>query len=390
MADHTEQKSAAQLQQEIETQRHRVENTIEEIQEKLSPGQIVDQIMAYTKVGGGEFAETLGKQIKSNPLPVALLGVSLFWLITKPGSQRSDSRRSFRTNYAQDDYDDEYVDDFADDYGDDAYMYDDAGEFDGDRPGMYRTAAITGSALQRIGQTTDERGRRYSEFSDDAGKTFRAETDEHGNRLGHFMDQAGDTFHGFTDAAGNKISEFIDEAGSLLGEATGWASHTWRKAREGMRQAGGGVRHVGGGMGRRASGLRRKAMGFGRQAVNVGGQVPHQAQQMGQQVGQTVMGALDAQPLVGGALAFAAGAALGSVLPHTRQEDQLIGSVADTVKEEAAHVAENLYDKGKTQVESVYGETVQKAGELYEQTKSGLGLSGNNNGASSGSATPAE
>ena len=48
MAHDSEHKSSAELQREIELQRSRVENTIDQIQDKLSPGHLVDELLAYT------------------------------------------------------------------------------------------------------------------------------------------------------------------------------------------------------------------------------------------------------------------------------------------------------------------------------------------------------
>ena len=82
-ADH---KTSAELQREIESQRSRVASTIDQIQAKLSPGQLVDELLAYTKGGGGEFVSSLQRNVTTNPLPVALIGVSLAWLMAKPAA----------------------------------------------------------------------------------------------------------------------------------------------------------------------------------------------------------------------------------------------------------------------------------------------------------------
>lgn len=73
-----------------------------------------------------------------------------------------------------------------------------------------------------------------------------------------------------------------------------------------------------------------------------------------------------------GALAFAAGAALGAALPHTAQEDTLMGEAADKVKREAGHLASDLYGDGKTQAGEVYKEASEAAGELYSDARSKL------------------
>ena len=75
------------------------------------------------------------------------------------------------------------------------------------------------------------------------------------------------------------------------------------------------------------------------------------------------------QPLVAGALAFAAGAALGAALPHTSEEDRLVGKVSDDVRREAGHMAANVYDKGKAKVGEAYHELTDTAGEAYADVK---------------------
>src|SRR5690606_27178729 len=103
MANENEHKTAAELQREIEIQRSRVEHTIDQIQEKLSPGQLVDELLAYTKGGGGEFVASLQRNVVSNPLPVALLGVSLAWLMAKPASASNGQPSTIRSDRHWDD-----------------------------------------------------------------------------------------------------------------------------------------------------------------------------------------------------------------------------------------------------------------------------------------------
>src|SRR5215217_4424387 len=215
MAHDSAHKTSAELQREIELQRDKVENTIDEIQAKVSPGQLVDELLAYTKGSGGEFVSTLQRQVTANPLPVALLGVSLAWLMAKPQTAVSDRN--------------------SDQAWDDSINRNRGyGASDDDEYGDYPVTIITGTSLQRRSRATDAHGRSVSEFADEAGKTFKALSDESGRRAGHFVDETGARFKGFTNATGENIGHFRDEAGNLLDEATGWASHTWQKAREKM------------------------------------------------------------------------------------------------------------------------------------------------------------
>src|SRR5207237_6305996 len=74
-------KSSEQLEQETAEARARVNNTLEELRSRATPGQLVDQVIDYARgSGGGAFFNNLGRQVVDNPLPVVLLGTSVAWL----------------------------------------------------------------------------------------------------------------------------------------------------------------------------------------------------------------------------------------------------------------------------------------------------------------------
>src|SRR5256885_696442 len=74
-------KSSARLELETEEARARVNNTLEELRTRTTPGQLVDQVLDYARESsGGEFFANLSRQVVSNPMPVVLLGTSLAWL----------------------------------------------------------------------------------------------------------------------------------------------------------------------------------------------------------------------------------------------------------------------------------------------------------------------
>jgi len=328
MAD-TGQKTSAELEQEVEAQRGRVEATIEQIQDKLSPGQMVDELLNYAKnSGGGDFFANLGKSVSSNPIPVALIGVSLVWLMAKQGSAVPSAPAV--SGWGAGD-----------------------GTYGGDLDEGFEYAHVSGG-LQQMGHVVGDTGERYSEFTDDAGKKFRALTDAAGNRAGHFIDDTGQTFRGFQDAAGKRVHDIRDQSGELMDAATGWASDTWEKATDAVRSAGD---TLGGSRDR----LQRSAA-----------QAGSAAQRQADQLGKTLLGVLHDQPLVGGALAFAVGAAVASALPHTAQEDQAFGEAADKLKQQAGDAASQTYEKGKDQAAHIYEQATDKTAELYEQVKTGI------------------
>jgi hypothetical protein len=318
MANHNGQRSA-EIEREVEAQRAQVESTIGEIKERLTPGQLVDELLSYTKNGGAHFASNLGQTVTANPLPAALLGVSLAWLIF--GNQKQPSYGN----------------------GQDHRQDWERRAWNADRGYM----AIRGASLQRLSHARGDDGLWYSEWSDDGGAKYRARSDQKGNRLGHFMDEAGKAYAGFFDEAGNRIAEFRDEAGNVLDDAFGWANHAWQDASWAASRQ----------FGNLADSAKRTA-----------GEVQYNAARMS----RDAMHMLEDQPLVMGALSFAAGAALGAAIPHTRQEDEMLGELADEVKNEAGHVASDLYAKGKEKAGEIYEEVSEKAGEIYGDAKSKL------------------
>lgn len=69
------------LQQEIDATRADVGRTLDALQARLSPGQLLDQALGLFKEHGGEMARNAGVAIKRNPIPMVLTGVGLAWLI---------------------------------------------------------------------------------------------------------------------------------------------------------------------------------------------------------------------------------------------------------------------------------------------------------------------
>ncbi|WP_366657844.1 DUF3618 domain-containing protein [Fodinicurvata sp. EGI_FJ10296] len=91
-------KSSAELEREVEHERELLTRTLDDIREKLSLGQIMDQAVRYAREsGGGEFTRNLGRSVRDNPLPVAFIGVGIGWHLLSgrmdhDGSDRSHGR----------------------------------------------------------------------------------------------------------------------------------------------------------------------------------------------------------------------------------------------------------------------------------------------------------
>jgi ElaB/YqjD/DUF883 family membrane-anchored ribosome-binding protein len=72
----------SQIMAEINRTRDEMDRTLHAIENRLTPGQLVDQGLDYLKNSGArEYASNLGSSVKTNPLPTALVGIGLAWLM---------------------------------------------------------------------------------------------------------------------------------------------------------------------------------------------------------------------------------------------------------------------------------------------------------------------
>ncbi len=302
MAHTSENSRASEIEREIAQDRQRIEERLDAIQQRMSPGQLVDEALAYVKTsGGGEYASNFGAAIKNNPIPLALMGVSLAWLMAGPKTNLSSYAKSSSNTYP--------------------------------------LATATGN-LRRIGPPEAGEGGRYSHFTDAAGSRFKALTDETGRRAGHFVDASGKTFRGFADTSGRQISDIRDEAGTLFDEASGWVSNTWESISNSAHKVTENVSSAG-----------------------------SSAADMSSQLNDAVLKHFKDQPLVGGALAFALGAAIGAALPHTQVEDEALGETSDKLKSSvSAEVAKTL-DKAGEVASDAYATAVSVASDVHDAAR---------------------
>ena len=306
---------STRIEREIAEDRRRIEERIGAIQDKLSPGQLIDEMLAYAKGhGGGEFAANLKNSAVNNPLPVALIGVGLAWLMAKPAVSGNGSQ-SYRATEVE-----------------------------------YPLAPVIGE-VRRSRSGIMEGENRYSHFEDITGKKFKALTDETGRRAGHFMDESGNTFRGFADASGRQIDRIKDEAGNLLDEASGWAQRAWSAMTDAVDGARSSV-YEGGRSLRQGASSTFDAM-------------HHQSARFS----DMIQSAFRDQPLVGGALAFAFGAAIGAALPRTEQENAAMGEMASKVRRDLTNEADKVLEKGSDMASQAYDRASAMASDLHDAAK---------------------
>lgn len=103
-----EQKTSEHIEADIEKTREEMSDTLDAIQKKLSPGKIVDDVLKHFQKGSGNgsgfgsvdgFTHQLTESVRNNPLPVALVGIGLGWLMMSKNNQSSHT--PYRGNGSQ-------------------------------------------------------------------------------------------------------------------------------------------------------------------------------------------------------------------------------------------------------------------------------------------------
>jgi hypothetical protein len=163
-------KSVAEIEREVQQSRAEIENTLDAIQERLSPGQLVDQALNYFRGGRGvDFARNLGDSVASNPIPVTLMGVGLAWMMIS--GQRSG--RGDRVEYEDWDDDPDPIEEGYVGLADErvAYLHTgadlDAGAGFGDAGGGF------GDDLREAGRTAKDKLGELGDQARDAGARVR-------------------------------------------------------------------------------------------------------------------------------------------------------------------------------------------------------------------------
>jgi hypothetical protein len=156
------------------------------------------------------------------------------------------------------------------------------------------------------------------------------------------MDETGKTYRGFVDASGKQVHQILDETGAMFDAASGWAAEKWEQVKT------------------TAQDLAERAVG----TANL--------QEKATDLNTFFLTQFRDQPLVGGALAFAVGAAIGAALPRTETEDQLAGEASDAAKDALGAQTSELVDRGKAVASDVFERAVEVASDAHDEIKDRL------------------
>src|SRR5690606_13795561 len=126
------QKSPRQLEREIDATRAELLATLEELEHRLSPADLMNQFWSQLRRHGGEYGGNLGRTLKENPMPVLLASIGIAWMMASSGRHHNGESM----------------------YG--ARRYDGNGNGNGNGSGRWRE---TGERLRESGERMGERVR---------------------------------------------------------------------------------------------------------------------------------------------------------------------------------------------------------------------------------------
>ena len=91
-------KNPEQLEREIDATRAELQATLEELEHRLSPSDLFEQVWSRMRRHGGEFGGNLGHSLKENPVPALLTSIGIAWMMASNGRQHDGHAGSSRTS----------------------------------------------------------------------------------------------------------------------------------------------------------------------------------------------------------------------------------------------------------------------------------------------------
>lgn len=270
-----------EIQREIHETQQRLSRTMEEIQNRLAPNRLKDQVMQMFRNDGHDGGSGMSDTVRDNALPLAMIGLGLGWLMWSATGSGGG----------------------------------------GDGGPASRSSGRLSRARDWTGGRIDEARQRMQH----AGESLRRRAEEMrgSHASGNTLPDRPRTAYGDPYAA-----ETGSPAGAYGQDHSG--EYHYRPAGQAM---GGSYRHD--------EGEHHGGRHYGEQARRYGRAASRQAKEGYESFWHLV----DDHPMLAGMMGFAAGAALGAALPSSRYEDELLGEYSDTVWDRGRHYGEDFAER---------------------------------------------
>ncbi|MBA3448235.1 MAG: hypothetical protein H0T56_11630 [Pseudaminobacter sp.] len=205
------EKSAAELEREAETARARVVGTAESLRNKMTPGQLIDEVTGMFSGGDGSAAlRNLKAQMRDNPLPLTMVGAGLAWLMLGNGQS---SHQASRSGGMHEEWEGGKQSFASSDFGSSSQGYDRTEEDEHGESMGERLSGMTDSAQAMAGDAADT-----------VRQTFAGARDSFARTAGHARDGFSRTSGGVRRSAETLMQEeplVLAALGLTLGTAIG-------------------------------------------------------------------------------------------------------------------------------------------------------------------------
>jgi uncharacterized protein YjbJ (UPF0337 family)/gas vesicle protein len=357
--DNRERESSQEIKADIAQTRAQMESKINQIQYKLDPERLKEQaqetvrgmvndtttaMMGYLRQHKEEISSSMLNTIKHNPIPAALIGVGLGWLVLEtmsPKRERYDYRRNRNLPVPQDE-----AMRYQSGYGYER-RYGSPGTWTGEQGSQYARTPTYG---EWQGSSTPYRSEQFQAESGNGGTHDRSWMHEAKNVASNVKDaaqtaaeKAGDAVEAVRDAAG-EIGDRIRSGAERAREGADEMADRVSQVSEQTRMAAGEIGHT--------IGDRGQAVGM-------------QARQLGYRIENQV----EDSPMMMGAVAFAVGAAVAMLMPPTRIENRFVGEARDRVMDSAKEMGQDMTERAQRVVEEMRPELEQTAKKVVENVK---------------------
>jgi ElaB/YqjD/DUF883 family membrane-anchored ribosome-binding protein len=88
-----EHREPEDLQREADAIRADMDRTLNALERKLSPQQLLDRSLNFMQANGGDVLQKIGATVNKNPLPLLLTSAGLIWLVASSRSSSSTKHR---------------------------------------------------------------------------------------------------------------------------------------------------------------------------------------------------------------------------------------------------------------------------------------------------------
>ncbi|MDB6135186.1 MAG: hypothetical protein JWM59_3429 [Verrucomicrobiales bacterium] len=310
-------RSSAEIEAGIRNTRDRMDSTLEELGNRLSPRSLVNSAMDWWDKNSSSLPEgngvkktyrALTAHVRDNPVPSLLIGAGALWLMLKDDEAESKPRVASPKNTGK-----SLTDRGA--YGYPSSLPSGAGTNDTeteDEPGiMDKIKEKAHDAKEAVMETVDKVKNKASAFADGASET--------GKMAHNLYDRGREAAHDLYDQGHDKAHHLYERSHNALSRTGHSLEHQYDRTMERAKEA------------------------------------------------------VEEYPLAVGVAFAALGALVGVLLPTTRKEDELMGEKSDALMETVKEKGEELLEKGKAAAgelgdklvdeASAHGITAEAAGE---------------------------